>query len=199
MMKKTIAIRIVVGLFLISSIALTACQEQELDRPSAVPPAATTATPKITAIPQAKAPTSVVDNFAIKDLLNRVVRPDLPGMTFEQVKALFPTTCVANDDNRNIACPDVAGLVSISYAGGPDGTLDMVFTGGMASCKMLQALIGQKLGTGEDISEQDKDGVCDVKWWAINPKYKTYHANIGKLSRRDHVTFQIGSEDTVGP
>lgn len=198
-MKNAIVIRIVVGLFLASSIVLTACQEQELDKPAAVPPAATTATPKITAIPQAKAPTRGVDSVAIQDLLNRVVRPDLPVMAFEQVKALFPATCVANDDDRNITCPDVAGLVSISYAGGPDGTLEMVFTGGMTSCKMLQAFIEQQFGKGEDISEQNKDGVCDVRWRGINPKNKNYHANVGKLSGRDHVVFQIGAEDTVGP
>lgn len=199
MIKNTTAIRIVVGLLLASSIVLTACQEQELSRPAAGPSAETTATPKITITPQAKSPTGSIDNSAIKDLLNRVARSDLPGMTFEQVKALFPATCVANDDDRSITCPEVDGLVSISYAGGPDGTLDMVFTGGMTSCKLLQEVIEQKFGNGKDTSEQTRDGVCDVRWWQINPKYKTYHANIGKLSGRDHVTFQIGAEDTVGP
>lgn len=198
MIKNTTATRIVVGLLLVSSIALTACQEREINKPATPPPAETT-TPKIATIPQAKTPAGGIDNSAIKDVLNRVARPDLPGMTFEQVKALFPATCVANDDDRSITCPDVDGLVSISYTGGPDGTLDMVFIGGMTSCKMLQEVIEQKFGKGKETSEQNRDGVCDVRWWEINPKYKTYHANIGKLSGHDHVTFQIGAEDTVGP
>ena len=140
-----------------------------------------------------------MDNPAVKDLLHRIVRPDLPGMTFKQVKALFPKTCTANDDDQSISCPGVRGLISISYTGGPDGALDVVFSGGTASCNTLKLLINPKFGRGEDVSDQDIDGACGMQWWEINPNKKTYHAHLRKLKGDDEVTFQIGSEDSVGP
>ena len=141
-------------------------------------------------------PVSIIDNLAIKDLLHRVVRSDLPGMTFEQVKTLFPTTCVANDENRSISCPGVAGLASVSYGGGPDGIFDMVFSGGMASCKILKTLVSQRFGKGEDydIPDRDSDAACGMHWDKINPKHKIYYANLRKLKGDDEVTLQIGAE-----
>ena len=193
-MKNTINLRITLGLLVTLSVALTACQpEDTANRPTGAPIVKIT-TPPVTATPKTVNSASIVDNPAVTDLLNRVVRADLPGMSFEQVKALFPAICMANDDDRSISCPDLSGLVSISYAGGPDGILNMVFSGGMASCKTLKMQISSKFGKGEDISDQNNDGVCDVQWWEIDPKYKTHYANIGKQRGSDRVTLQIGAE-----
>lgn len=195
-MKNTISLGIALSLLAALSVALTACQrqEEEMATPPTRAPIAEITTPPVTPAPKSVNSASIVDNPAVTDLLNTVVRSDLPGMTFEQVKSLFPAICIVNDDDRSISCPNVSGLVSISYAGGPDGILNMVFSGGMASCKTLKMQISSKFGKGEDISDQNNDGVCDVKWWEIDPKYKTHYANIGKLSGRDHVTLQIGAE-----
>ena len=193
-MKKTNNLRIALGLFVALSLALTACQRQGSASRSVAEPVTEITTHPVIAAPKTTNSSRIVDNPAVTDLLNRVVRSDLPGMSFEQVKALFPANCRANDNDRSISCPDVSGLVSISYSGGPDGILDMVFLGGMASCKALNMQISSKFGKGEDISDQTNDGVCDVKWWKIDPKNKTHYANIGKSSGRDRVTLQIGAE-----
>jgi hypothetical protein len=195
MMNKKTAFYMACFLLAVSSLTLTACQRQESGTRSAKKPESVA----VIQAPQhvtLQVPTllSSVDNPAITDLLHRIVRHDLPGMTFNQVKALFPTTCFANDEDRTISCPSVAGLISISYGGGPDGIFDMVFSGGMASCKTLKALISQEFGEGEDSSSQNSDGVCDVYWQKISEKNKTYYATLGKLNGRDNVTFQIGAE-----
>lgn len=194
MMKRTTAYRITVGFFISALMALTACQRQESGNPPTkkTEPAAVIQGPRVTT-PQVATPSSIVDNPAAKDLLQRIVRPDLPGMTFSQVKALFPETCLANEEERSISCPGVGGLVSISYAGGPDGILDMVFLGGVASCKTLKAFISPKFGKGED-SGEDNNGVCDVKWWQINPTDSTYYATLGKSKGTEEVDLQIGAE-----
>lgn len=187
-----------------SMVVLTACQRQvDVHSSGGSSPAVNPASPSMSApsnavTSDARGPVSV-DNPAVKDLLHRIVRPDLPGMTFEQVKALFPKTCIANDDDRSISCPELRGLISISYAGGPDGALDVVFSGGTASCNTLKLLISHKFGRGEDASDKDNDGACGMQWWEINPSKKIYHAHLRKLKGDEQVTFQIGSEDTVGP
>ncbi len=147
MMKTTKVSNMAFSLLIASSVALTACQRQESGHsPTKVfKQVAAIQTPQLVAT-QVATPAGIVDNPAVTDLLHRVVRSDLPGMTFNQVKALFPATCIANDDDRSISCPGVAGLVSISYGGGQDGILDMVFSGGMASCKVLKMLVSEKLG-----------------------------------------------------
>lgn len=198
-MKKNINLQIAPTLLVALSVALTACQPQETANQSTGVPIAEITTPPIPAASKTISSTSVVDNPAVIDLLNRVVRSDLPGMTFEQVKALFPETCIGNDDDRSIFCPGVGGLISISYAGGPDGALDVVFSGGTASCNTLKLLISHKFGRGEDASDKDNDGACGMQWWEINPSKKIYHAHLRKLKGDEQVTFQIGSEDTVGP
>lgn len=201
-MKKTTICRSTFGLLVTLSVMLTGCQRQESDNPlttvtqppTVQVPVAEVATPAVTQ-------TSLVDNPVVKNLLQRVVRSDLPGMTFEQVKALFPETCIANDDDRRISCPEVSGLVSTTYAGGPDGALDMVFSGGMASCNTLKVLMSQKFGVGEDVSDQDQNnnGACGMHWWKINPSKTTYHAHIRKLAGDNDVTLQIGAEEGDGP
>ena len=182
--------------FLFTSLALlSACQRQDADSSAAkqFPVTTVTAPSKVTS--QASMSTSVVGSPAIAALLNQVVRPDLPGMTFDQVTALFPTTCLANDDDRSITCPDMAGLNSASYGGGPDGIFNMTFSGGMASCKELKILLSAKFGAGEDAPDHETDdGACGAHWWTINPKNKAYHAHIRKLQGRDTVTLQIGAE-----
>lgn len=189
-----------IGVLLVLIVVLTACQRQEHtgSRSVVTPPSSS-----VQASPTAVSPDVVesvsVDNPQVKDLLDRIARPNLPGMTFEQVKAVFPETCIGNDDDRNISCPGVGGLISISYSGGPDGALEMVFSGGTASCHTLKSLINQKFGRGEDVSDKNNDGACGMQWWEINPSKKIYHAHLRKLKGDDHVTFQIGSEDTVGP
>lgn len=202
-MIKNIINPIHFGFLLALIVVLTACQRQEQAGSSASRSAVIPPSPSVQASPIAVSPYVVesvsVDTPAVKDLLNRIVRPDLPGMTFEQVKVLFPETCIGNDDDRSISCPGIGGLISISYAGGPDGALDMVFSGGTASCNTLKLLINPKFGRGEDVSDKDNDGACGMQWWEINPNKKTYHAHLRKLKGDDHVTFQIGSEDTVGP
>lgn len=192
-----------IGVLLVSAVVLSACQRHE---PADSNPSRSTviSSPSSVAPPPVKAPTGVVesvnvDNPAVKDLLNRIVRPDLPSMTYEQVKALFPATCIGNDDDRSITCPGVQGLISITYAGGPEGALDMVFSGGTASCNTLKLLITPKLGRGDDVSDKGNDGACGMQWWEINPSKKIYHAHLRMIKGDDHVTFQIGSEDTVGP
>lgn len=198
MMKNTTALHIALGFLIVSSVALTACQRQESGNPptKAPEPAAVNQTPQSVASSKVATPVSIIDNAAITDLLHRVVRSDLPGMTFEQVKTLFPTTCVANDDDRSISCPGVAGLASVSYAGGPDGIFDMVFSGGMASCKILKTLVSQRFGKGEDydIPDRDNDAACGMHWDKINPKNKIYYADLRKLKGDDEVTLQIGAE-----
>lgn len=198
MMKNTTAFRIAFGFLIASSVSLTACQRQEPGNPptKVSEPAAVNQAPQSAASPKVVTPVSIFDNPAITDLLHRVVRSDLPGMTFEQVKALFPTICAANDDDRSISCPDVAGLISVSYGGGPDGVFDMVFSGGMASCKTLKTLVSQKFGKGEDydIPDRDNDAACGMHWDKVNPKHKTYYANLKKLKGDDEVTLQIGAE-----
>ena len=180
MMKNTTFFYIALGFFIASSVALTACQRQESGNPptKAPEPVAVNRTPQSVASASSKVatPVSIIDNAAITDLFHRVVRSDLPGMTFEQIKTLFPTTCVANDENRSISCPGVAGLASVSYGGGPDGIFDMVFSGGMASCKILKTLVSQRLGKGEDydIPDRDSDAACGMHWDKINPKHKSY-------------------------
>lgn len=199
MMKNTTAFHIALGFLIALSVALTACQRQESSgnpTTKAPEPAATNQPTQSVASSKMATPASIFDNAAITDLLHRVVRSDLPGMTFEQVKALFPTTCVANDDDRSISCPGVAGLTSVSYGGGPDGIFDMVFSGGMASCKRLKTVVSQRLGKGEDydIPDRDNDAACGMRWDKINPKHKTYYANLRKLKGDDEVTLQIGAE-----
>ena len=198
MTKNTTAFRIALGFLIASSVALTACQRQESGNPptKAPEPAAVNQPLQSVASSKVATPVSIIDNLAIKDLLHRVVRSDLPGMTFEQVKTLFPTTCVANDDDRSISCPGVAGLASVSYGGGPDGIFDMVFSGGMASCKILKTLVSQRFGKGEDydIPDRDSDAACGMHWNKINPKHKIYYANLRKLKGDDEVTLQIGAE-----
>ena len=195
MMKTTKVSNMAFSLLIASSVALTACQRQESGHsPAKVSKqVAAIQTPQLVAT-QVATPAGIVDNPAVTDLLHRVVRSDLPGMTFNQVKALFPATCIANDDDRSISCPGVAGLVSISYGGGQDGILDMVFSGGMASCKVLKMLVSEKFGAGEDNSAQNNDGVCDVYWKKISKKNNTYYANLGKQKGDDEVALQIGAE-----
>lgn len=195
MMNKKPPFYIAYFLLAVSSLTLAACQRQESGTRSAKKPesVAVIQAPQYATL-QVATPVSIVDNPAVTDLLHRVVRHDLPSLTFNQVKSLFPITCFANDEDRTISCPGVAGLISISYGGGPDGIFDMVFSGGMASCKTLKTLISQKFGGGEDSSSHNIDGVCDVYWQKISEKNKTYYATLGKLNGRDKVTFQIGAE-----
>ena len=195
MMKNTAAFHIALGFIIAASVALTACQRQESGNPP-TKSAAVNQTPQSVAPSKVATPVSIIDNGAVTDLLHRVVRSDLPGMTFEQVKTLFPTTCVANDDDRSISCPGVAGLASVFYAGGPDGIFNIVFSGGMASCNILKTLVSQRFGKGEDydIPDRDSDAACGMHWDKINPKHKTYYANLRKLKGDDEVTLQIGAE-----
>ena len=198
MMKNTTAFHISLGFLIASSVALAACQRQESGNPPSKAPetAPLNKTPQSVAPSKVATPVNIIENAAVTDLLHRVVRSDLPGMTFEQVKTLFPTTCVANDDDRSISCPGVAGLASIFYAGGPDGIFDMVFSGGMASCNILKTLVSQRFGKGEDddIPAQVNDTSCGMHWDKINPKNKIYYANLRKLKGDDEVTLQIGAE-----
>ena len=185
--------------FLIVSLgSLTACQRQEPSKPSSTKvstPVAVIQTPESAVIPPTTTPTSVVDNLAIKDLLDQVVRPDIPSMTFDQVKALFPKTCVANNEERSVSCPNIQGLVSVSYSGGPDGIFDMVFTGGMASYKTLKILISKKFGKGEEGGAvTDSNAAVGIIWWEINPQRKKYSASLGKLKGNDEVALQIAAE-----
>lgn len=195
MMKNTTAFHIALGFLIASSVALAACQRQESGNPP-TKSAAVNQTPQSVAPSKVATPVNIIENAAVTDLLHRVVRSDLPGMTFEQVKTLFPTTCVANDDDRSISCPGVVGLASVSYAGGPDGIFDIVFSGGMASCNILKTLVSQRFGKGEDydIPAQDNDTSCGMHWDKINPKHKTYYADLRKLKGDDEVTLQIGAE-----
>jgi len=181
------------SLLVLSSVILTACQRQEPSNPPVMPSVAVDTHPPLVAVQQTAPFASAVDNPAIKDLLSRVVRPDLPGMSFEQVKALFPTNCTANDD-RSISCPGVVGLVSISYGGGPDGIFDMVFSGGMASCKTLKSIVSRSFGEAEDNSTENSDGVCDVYWKKISLKNRIYYATIRKQKGDNEVTLQIAAE-----
>ncbi len=198
MIENPFAFRIIFGFLIASSFTLTGCQRQASDEPStkASEPAVVNQKPHYSASPKVTTAVSTFDNPSLKNLLYRVVRSDLPGMTFEQVKALFPTTCVANDDDRSISCPNAPGLISISYGGGPDGIFDMVFSGGMASCKTLKTLITQRFGKGEDyeISDQDNNAACGMHWDKVNQKHKTYYANLKKLKGDNEVTLQIGAE-----
>lgn len=198
MIENPFAFRIVFGFLIASSFALTGCQRQASDNPSTKTsePAVVNQKSQYAASPKVVTPVSIFDNPTIKDLLYRVVRSDLPRMTFEQVKSLFPTTCVANDDGRSISCPNATGLISVSYGGGPDGIFDMVFSGGMVSCKTLKTLITQRFGKGDDydISDQDNDAACGMHWDKVNPKHKTYYANLKKLKGDNEVTLQIGAE-----
>ena len=129
-MKNSTISYIALGLLILSSTALTACQRQE-SRDSSTKVSTAVApmqTSHSVAIPPAATPTNSADNPAVKDLLDQFIRSDIPSMTFDQVKALIPKTCVANDD-RSISCPNIPGLISISYGGGPDGIFEMVFRG----------------------------------------------------------------------
>lgn len=200
-MKKTTNFSFTLGLLALS-VMLTGCQRQESDNPStSVTQPSTVLVPVDKVAAKAATQASLMDNPAVRDLLQRVVRSDLPGMTFEQVKALFPKTCTANDDDRRISCPGVSGLVSTTYAGGPDGALDMVFSGGVATCNTLKVLVSQKFGVGQDVSDTDQNhnGACGMQWWKINHTKKTYHAHLRKLTGDDDVTLQIGAEEGDGP
>ena len=200
-MKKTIASTMIFSLAISLSTVLTACHRQESNEKSLAKTYASSAVtvPQVSNNPKMAFPSNAADIPAIIDLLSKVVRPDIPSMTYDQKKNLFPSTCVANDENFTISCPSVEGLISIRTDNGPDGSLSMVFSGGMASCKMLQKFVNKKFGTGADMSAQNKDGVCDVTWEVINPKNKKYHASLGKLKGDDEVTLLIDADDPVGP
>ena len=198
MMKNTIISYKILGLLILSTTSLTACQRQESSGNQAsvaTPPQLVEHPAPLTVTPQTTHSANKVDNPAVRDLLDRVVRSDIPSMTYDQVKALFPKNCIANDD-RNISCPGVDGLISIVYGGGPDGMLDMKFSGGMASCLTLKAIISKKFGDSEDNKIDDKDinASCGAYWPKISIKNKTYHAALIKIKGDDQVSFQIGAE-----
>ena len=201
MMKKSTISNIVVGLVITPLMLLSACQRQESSNNTLGKTATAVAmsSPQVSSLPEVAIPTSVVNNSEIRDLLNRVVRPDIPSMSFDQKKGLFPKNCVANDNDFTITCPGVAGLVLIRTDNGPDGSLSLVFSGGLSSCKTLGKLVSQKFGMGVDVSDQNNDGVCDITWQTINPKNKRYHASLGKLKGDDEVTLLIDADDPVGP
>lgn len=182
-------------------ITLSACQRQESSKDilGNSPEAISMASAQASSQPGVAISKSVVDNPQIEDLLNRVVRPDIPKMTFDEKNKLFPSNCVVNDNDFTIACPGVAGLVIVRTDNGPDGSLSLVFSGGMSSCKTLEKLVSQKFGMGVDVSDQNNDGVCDITWQTINPKNKRYHASLGKLKGDDEVTLLIDADDPVGP
>jgi hypothetical protein len=188
MMKNNTITHITFSLIIITSFVLAACQRQESNNTSAQMPKAIAVTPT-------EASVSAVDNPAIKILLDRIVRSDIPSMTWDQVKPLFPSDCVANNDDRSISCPNIPGLISISYGGGPDGILDIVFMGGTASYKTLKTIVSNKFGKGEeDGAIADNNAAIGIIWWEINPHNKTYSANLGKLKGHDEVTLQIAAE-----
>ena len=196
MMKNTIISYTILGLLILSTTSLTACQRQESsgNQASVATPPQLVGHPAPLAVTPPTSPANKVDNPAVRDLLDRVVRSDIPSMTYDQVKALFPKTCIANDD-RNISCPGVDGIISIDYSGGPDGILDMEFSGGMASCLTLKAIISKKFGDGEDnIDDKDINGGCGASWPKINIKNRTYYADLRKRKGSDQVSFQIGAE-----
>ncbi len=188
MIKNSTGRPLIFSLIVAISFMLAACQRQE-------PSNASTQVAKPISITPTEASSSIVDNPAVKNLLNRIVQPDIPSMTWAQIKPLFPKDCVANNDNRSISCPNISGVISISYGGGPDGVLDIVFMGGIASYETLKALVSQKFGKGEeDSAVGDNDAAVGVIWWEINPHNKTYSANLGKLKGHDEVTLQIAAE-----
>ncbi|MFA5169937.1 MAG: hypothetical protein WC426_00080 [Sulfuriferula sp.] len=196
-MKNATISYIAFSLLILSSTTLTACQRQESHNSSAKVSTAVAAmqTSHSATIPIATTPTNSANNPAVMDLLDQFIRSDIPSMTFDQVKTLIPKTCVANDD-RSISCPNIPGLISISYGGGPDGIFEMVFTGGMTSCEMLKVLVSKKFGRGKnyDIPDQDNDSACGMNWDKINPKNKRYYADVRKLKGDDEVTLQIAAE-----
>jgi hypothetical protein len=187
-MKNNTITNIASTLIILTTFALAACQRQESNNSS-------TQTPKSIAVTPTVASVSTVDNPAIKDLLNRIVRTDIPSMTWDQIKHLLPNECIANNDDRSISCPNIPGLISISYSGGPDGILDIVFNGGTASYKALKTIVSNKFGKGEeDGAVKDNNAAVGIIWWEINPHNKTYSANLGKPHGSDEVTLQIAAE-----
>jgi hypothetical protein len=201
MMKKNTISAMIFGLVITPLITLSACQRQESSENilGKTPTPVSISSPQVSPTPEVAISTSIVDNPEIRDLLNQVVRPDIPSMSFDQKNELFPSTCVVNDNNFTITCPGVAGLVLIRTDNGPDGSLSLVFSGGMSSCKTIGKLVSQKFGMGVDISDQNIDGVCDITWQTINPKNKRYHASLGKLKGDDEGTLLIDADDPVGP
>lgn len=200
-MKKNVIPFTIYSLVIALLITLTACHPQESDNNALDKTSMPVAMPSVQVSHPSKIAisTSVVDNLEIRDLLNRVVRPDIPSMSFDQKKDLFPNTCQVNGNDFTIFCPGVAGLILIRTDNGPDGSLSLVFSGGMPSCKTLGKLVSQKFGMGVDVSDHNNDGVCDITWQTINPKNKRYHASLGKLRGDDEVTLLIDADDPVGP
>lgn len=217
-MKKTIFRSMTLFGLLMVLCVLSACKGQESDDSSASKVKSNTTIalsqtakpiPVITApqsIPSSSTATPLTqvvssnwsDNPEVSDILQKILRPDLPQMTFSQVKALFPTRCVADaNKSSSITCLGLAGITSISFTGGPDGIFDMTFSGGSLTCNFLKKIVSQKFGKVEEsdvMSSPDDAEACGAHWSMKGQKNRKNHINIRKIKDDDEVVLQIAAE-----
>jgi hypothetical protein len=123
-------------------------------------------------------------------IIEGLLTPDLPSKTFDQLKANFPKDCDFKKESREIACKNSPDITHISYAGGPDGILNVRLSKDF-SCTRLHAIIQKRYGAGEDTKGGQIS--CGFRWVTKQLGTSIYHITITQRKNKN-LTFQFGAD-----
>jgi hypothetical protein len=118
--------------------------------------------------------------------------PDVLTKDWSSVRRVLPVGCFKNPGHRDLTCPPMEGIVSVSVDPGPLGIVDVVLTG-PASCDQIYALMSHHFGKGT-LEGGDK---CNAEW-KLNRWVKRASANLSR-GRKDKSLLYLQFAIEQGP
>lgn len=118
--------------------------------------------------------------------------PDVLTKDWSSFRRVLPVGCFKNSGGRDLSCPPIEGVVSLSVDPGPLGIVDVVLKG-PASCDQIYALMSRHFGKGS-LEDGDK---CNAEW-KLNRWVKRASANLSK-GRKDPSLLYLQFAIEQGP